>query len=34
MFWGESWGIINHDLFPTIAEMRRVMRRSIDVVAA
>jgi hypothetical protein len=34
MFSEESRGIINYDLFLSNAEMRGVMRRSIDAVAA
>jgi esterase/lipase superfamily enzyme len=30
----EGWGIINHDLFLSNAEMQRVIRRSIDAVSA
>jgi hypothetical protein len=29
-----GWGIINHDLFLSNAEVRRVIRRSIDTSAA
>ena len=29
-----GWGIINHDLFLSNAEVRRVIRRSIDTTAA
>jgi len=29
-----GWGIINHDLFLSNAEVRRVIRRSIDAAAA
>jgi len=29
-----SWGIINHDLFLSNADVRRVIRRSIDAAAA
>jgi esterase/lipase superfamily enzyme len=31
---GEGWGIINHDLFLSNAEVQRVIRRSIDTAAA
>jgi hypothetical protein len=29
-----GWGIINHDLFQSNAEVQRVIRRSIDATAA
>ena len=29
-----GWGVINHDLFLSNAEVRRVIRRSIDTAAA
>jgi hypothetical protein len=29
-----GWGVINHDLFLSNAEVRRVIRRSIDTSAA
>jgi hypothetical protein len=29
-----GWGVINHDLFLSNAEVRQVIRRSIDSVAA
>jgi len=30
----EGWGIINHDLFLSNAEVQRVIRRTIDTAAA
>jgi hypothetical protein len=31
---GTGWGIINHDLFLSNAEVLKVIRRSIDIAAA